>query len=318
MLLAHRDDTKELVETTMSQSHIRPANRRLALVAAAVLVVGWSAPSSGETVHSCHSERSREAAKSRNRNRQSAEGTVQDLTIPSKSYPPSRHLWVYTPAGYPTSCAGTCNLILAFDGGMYLGAMPLPRILDSLTAARRTPPTVAILFDNGGATRLDDLANHDRLASFVADELIPWARAKWSVTRDPSRTIITGSSAGGLAAAYIAFKHPDLFGNVLSQSGAFWRGNEGANDAPFEWVTAQYQSAPKKEIRFVLEVGALETTGAMGGAVPSLVVANRKLRDALAAKQYRVDYFEVPGGDHSPETWRVRLPLGIVALAPWR
>jgi enterochelin esterase family protein len=225
---------------------------------------------------------------------------------------------VYTPADYPKSCGAGCNLILAFDGGMYLGAMPLPTILDSLTAARRTPPTVAILFDNGGTTRLDDLANHDRFATFVADELIPWARAQWTVTRDPSRTIITGSSAGGLAAAYIAFKRPDLFGNVLSQSGAFWRGNEGANDAPFEWVTAQYQSAPKRDIRFVLEVGALETTGAMGGAAPSLVAANRKLRDALVAKQYRVEYFEVPGGQHSPETWGVRLPFGIVALAPWR
>jgi enterochelin esterase family protein len=169
---------------------------------------------SREAAKSCHSERSREAAKSRNRNFQSAGGTVQELTMPSKTYPPSRHLWAYTPADYPKSCGGGCNLILVFDGSMYLGAMPLPTILDSLIAARRTPPTVAILFDNGGATRLDDLANHDRFATFVAGELIPWARAKWTVTRDARRTIITGSSAGGPAAAYMAFK--------------------------YEWVTSQY------------------------------------------------------------------------------
>jgi len=246
-------------------------------------------------------------------------GTVQDFAVPSKAYSTPRHLWVYTPANYPKSCADGCSLILAFDGGMYLGVMGLTAALDSLTAARRTPPTVAILFDNGGPpTRNDDLANHERFATFVADELIPWARAKWTITRDPSRTIITGSSLGGLAAAYIAFKHPDLFGNVLSQSGAFWRGNEGTNDAPYEWVTGQYAAAPKKEIRFVLDVGALETVGAMGGAAPSLIAANRNLRNALAAKQYRVEYFEVPGGKHDPESWRLRLPLGIVALAPWR
>src|SRR5205814_1761474 len=139
-----------------------------------------------------------------------AAGTVQEFSVPSKSYPPARHLWVYTPAEYPKSCGTGCNLLLAFDGGMYLGAMGLPTVLDSLTTARRTPPTVAILFDNGGATRMDDLANHDRFATFVADELIPWARDKWTVTRDPSHTIITGSSAGGLAAAHIAFKRPDL------------------------------------------------------------------------------------------------------------
>ena len=27
---------------------------------------------------------------------------------------------------------------------------------------------------------------------------------------------------------------------------------------------------------------------------------------------------DAPGGQHSPETWGVRLPFGIVALAPWR
>lgn len=78
---------------------------------------------------------------------------------------------------YPASCQGACNLIVAFDGALYLGAMPLPEILDSLIAARRTPPAVAVLIDNGG----------------------------------------------------IAMTYPSLFGNVLSQSGAFWRGNEASN-----------------------------------------------------------------------------------------
>lgn len=293
--MANKDDTQELVESTMSQSRIKRG--RLAAFAALLCLPVATVISQTATMTS---------------------GKVEELTVPSKAYPPTRHMWVYTPAGYPKSCGAGCNLILAFDGVFYLGAMPLAEILDSLTTARRTPPTVAILFDNEGARRLDDLANHETFASFIADELIPWVRSRWTVTSDPNRTIITGSSAGGLAAAYIAFKRPDLFGNVLSQSGAFWRGNEGSNAAPYEWVTSQYSASPKTELRFVLDVGTLETTGAMGGAAPSLLAANRKLRDVLVAKQYRVDYFEVPGGQHSPETWRVRLPIGIAALAPWR
>jgi enterochelin esterase-like enzyme len=47
-----------------------------------------------------------------------------------------------------------------------------------------------------------------------------------------ARTILAGSSAGGLGAAYIAFKYPSLFRNVLSQSGACWRRNEASNAAP--------------------------------------------------------------------------------------
>jgi len=31
-----------------------------------------------------------------------------------------------------------------------------------------------------------------------------------------------GSSPGGLAATYAAYRHPEMFGNVLSQSGSYW------------------------------------------------------------------------------------------------
>jgi enterochelin esterase family protein len=240
-----------------------------------------------------------------------------ELNIPSKTYPSGRHAWVYTPAGYPGSCGGECNLILAFDGSMYLGAMPIAEILDSLVAAKKTKPAVAVLFDNGAPPgRIDDLANSSRFAAFVADELMPWVRSHYSVTRAPEKTIITGTSAGGLGATYVAMKHPELFGNVLSQSGAFWRGNEASNSPPYEWLVEQFSTRAKLPIRFFLDVGSRETVGALGGAAPSLLNANRHLSAALKSKGYTVDYYEVPGGEHSPETWRTRLAPGIVALLP--
>jgi len=70
-------------------------------------------------------------------------GETAMITIPSKIYPAGRRAWAYTPTGYPDSCHAACNLIVAFDGGMYLGAMPLPQILDSLIAANRAAPSVA-------------------------------------------------------------------------------------------------------------------------------------------------------------------------------
>ena len=244
-------------------------------------------------------------------------GEIVEATIPSKIYAAGRHAWAYTPANYPASCAGGCNFIVAFDGAMYLGAMPIPETLDSLVAEGRIAPTVAVLVDNGAPPgRLQDLANSQRFASFVADELVPWAQAHYSVTHAPDHTIIVGASAGGLAAAYIAFKYPALFGNVLSQSGAFWRGNEGSNAPPYEWLTQQYATSPRAHIRFFLDVGSKETVGALNGAAPSLLDANRRLRDVLRAKGYSIEYLEVPGGVHSFETWRGRLPIGISALAP--
>ena len=247
---------------------------------------------------------------------QRAAGTVTEYQLPSVLYGKTRRVWTYLPPSYQRVCNDGCDLVIAFDGDEYRGDMRLPAVLDSLVAARRMAPAIALLIDNeSSTTRLDDLANHDRFARFVTDELLPWARGRWHLTRDPARTIVTGSSAGGLAAAYLAFKRPDLFGLVLSQSGAFWRGNEGSNSAPYEWLTQQYATSARKPIRFLLEVGTTEDKGAMGGAAPSILAANRALRDVLRRKGYEVAYYEVPNGVHAVSTWKDRLPIGLAALA---
>lgn len=242
-------------------------------------------------------------------------GAVAERQVPSRLYAPGRRVWVYTPPGYQASHA-PYDLIVAFDGLDYQKDMHLPRILDSLTTSRAAGPFVALLVDNGsGAARTADLGNEPRFAAFLADEAMTWLRANYNVTRDPHRVIVTGSSAGGLGAAFVALRRPDLFGNVLSQSGAFWRGAAGSNAAPYEWLTEQYKSSPRRDVAFVLDVGDRETVGAMGGAAPSLRDANRHLRDVLVAKGYRVSYHEVPGGMHRPEDWKLRLAPGIVTLS---
>lgn len=245
-------------------------------------------------------------------------GRVTQRQIPSRLLRQKRQIWVYTPLGYNPTDSIADNLVIAFDGGVYTQSIPLPAILDSLIVSGKIPPTVAVLVDNASdGRRLADLANHARFASFITDELVPWIRRHYRVSRDPRRVIITGSSAGGLAAAYIAFNRPDLFGNVLAQSGAFWRGNEGRNGPPYEWLTAQFRGTPRKSIRFFLDVGSTESRGAMGGSAPSILAANRRLRDVLRARGYAVEYFEVPNGHHSPADWRLRLPLGLVRLDTW-
>ena len=242
-------------------------------------------------------------------------GRVEELRIASEIYGKERKVWVYTPPGYSES-SPSCDLLVVFDGGEYVEDVRLPAILDSLLASRRAGPFVALLTDNAtGAERLADLANRSQFARFLADEAVPWVRKRWRVASDPRRVFVTGSSAGGLAAAYVAFRRPDVFGNVLSQSGAFWRGNEASNDPPYEWLTGQVASSPKKDLRFLLEVGTTESAGALGGAAPSILEANRHLRDALGAKGYFVDYREIPGGKHNVETWAARLPDALARLA---
>ncbi len=243
-------------------------------------------------------------------------GKVVEYKIVSKVLGRPRRLWVYTPPGYSLNSAGEYDFLLAFDGGLYLGDIPLPAILDSLIAAKRIRPTVAILLDDSSSTaRLADLANHQKFADFIGDELMPWLQKVWKFSSDPHHRIIIGTSAGGLAAAFIALRRPDLFGKVLSQSGAFWRGAEGTNTAPFEWLTGQFAATPKRDIYFFIDVGAKENLGAMQGTAPSILDANRHIHQILLSKGYQVAYQEIPDGGHAPEFWSKRLPVGLIMLS---
>jgi enterochelin esterase family protein len=247
---------------------------------------------------------------------QATAGQVEERAVHDSRAARERRVWIYTPPGYQAT-GPAYPLIVAFDGEMYLDpTIPLPGTLDALLGESKAPAFVAVLVDNGArAARLNDLANREPFASFLADELIPWVRGGWNVTRDPRRTLLVGSSAGGLAAAYVALAHPELFGNVLSQSGAFWRGNDASNEPPYEWLTERYASAPARPIRFFLEVGALEDHRVLQGTGPNMRDANRRFRDALQARGYAVSYAEVPNGVHSPEDWGKRLPALLAAAA---
>jgi len=225
-----------------------------------------------------------------------AQGNLEHATIAG------RRVSVYTPAAYTASKTATYDLIVFFDGDSYLEELDAAKVLD---ASPR--PMVAVTVDNS-ADRLGELANHRKFADFMATELIPAIRARWRVTHDPARTTLAGYSAGGLGAAYVAFRHPEVFGNVLSQSGAFWRGNEGAS-TPGEWLTEQFRRSPRLPLRFYIEVGAGETHRVVNGVV--FIEANRRLRDVLRAKGYPMQYVEVPGAKHEPGHWKSALPAGI-------
>lgn len=244
-----------------------------------------------------------------------AAARLQSFTLSDSAYNRSRRLWIHTPRDYASQPTQMYPLLIAFDGADYRDTMPLPLILDTLRLAKKAPAFVAVLIDNGGgATRIEDLGNAGKMVTFLGQQLIPWIRAHYRVTTDPRHVIITGSSAGGLAAAFAALQRPELFGNVLSQSGAFWRGAEASNEPPYEWLTGVVAQQPRRDVRFFLDVGELEDHATLGGTGPNFRDANRRFRDALQAKGYTVNYAEIPQGQHAPAYWMSRLPVGIVTL----
>jgi enterochelin esterase family protein len=235
-----------------------------------------------------------------------------------------RSVWIYTPAGYAPR-GNPYGLLVLFDGWWYQDHwIPTATILDNVIGTGLLPPLVAVLVDNFSSFSDEDerrdreLVNNPSFAHFVAEELVPWVRQSYHVSSDPARNIVGGLSYGGLAAAFVAWRHPEAFRNVLSQSGAF---DQSATfgwfpipeETEFEWLTRQYATSPRLPLRIYMEVGSFETGGWYQSA--SLLVANRHFRDVLQAKGYTFRYTELSGCNHIPLCWQGTLADGLIFLA---
>jgi enterochelin esterase-like enzyme len=238
-------------------------------------------------------------------------GRVEQLTLASKLLGDSRYVWIYTPPGYDTLARRGSGLpmVLAFDGGEFVESVPVPVILDNLLAARRIAPTIGVFVGSAENKRDEELAANPRYAEFVATELVPWVRARVKIAASPNDNVIAGSSLGGVAAAFVALRHPELFGNVLSQSGAFMFSSP--DDPKPERLARDVVAAPRRPVAFYLEAGIFESRRFEKGV--DLLTSNRHFRDALRAKGYRVTYDEFAGG-HSDLNWRSGFPKGLLAL----
>lgn len=237
-------------------------------------------------------------------------GKVVKYRFSSQILKNRRDIWVYTPPKYSKE-GSSYPVVLIFDGQAYISSLiPVPQMLDRLIAQNLIPDTVAIFVSsiNQPARNLE-LPCYQPFADFLARELLPWARKSYNITSDPLKTIVAGSSYGGLAAAYVAFKYPDLFGNVLSQSGAFWwRPSEAARE---QWIIKQFTDAPKLSLRFYLDAGNQETEAR--GQYSSILSVNQKMYDTLNSKGYTVYYTEFDGG-HEYKYWAKAFPRAITAL----
>src|SRR5260370_38705115 len=119
--------------------------------------------------------------------------------------------------------------------------------------------------DNPREFRVSELEYNAAFVDFVGKEVLPWVHERWNVTRDPRKSIVGGLSLGGSASAFVALQRPDLFGNVISQSGSYWCCDDG--ELTWEWLSTAYRTNPKLPIRFFIEAGFRENIS-RGGPKP--------------------------------------------------
>jgi enterochelin esterase family protein len=243
-------------------------------------------------------------------------GQVEHSTWHSELLNNDRQIWVYTPHNYSPE-DGPYPLLVLFDGDSFTRDVPAPTIFDNLIAAGRIPPMLVVMLDS--PNRQQELHCNVLFAEFIVGEIIPWVRQKYQVSTNPTQNIVAGVSAGGLAAAFMGLRHSEIFGNVLSNSGAFyWSPEQNPEnfwdwEIPTEgaWLIHQYASREKLSLRFHLDAGLLEDQR----DIPTMTIlqSNRYMRDVLRAKGYWVHYSEFCGG-HQYINFRATLAEGLITL----
>lgn len=222
-----------------------------------------------------------------------------------------RDVTVYLPPNVDPKDAGT-HLLVLFDGPDYLGRRaPVPTMLDRLTGDGSLPPVMAVFIANPSAeARARELPANPAFAAMLADELLPWLGATTGIRPRPDRTVLAGSSYGGLAAVTAALARPERFGNALSLSGSFWWHPDDAPPERPEHVAGLVGSMARRPVRLFLAAGLFE--GTIDGEI-GILESTRHLRDVLEAKGYAVSHREYAAG-HDHFAWRGALGDGLLAL----
>ena len=155
--------------------------------------------------------------------------TISGTIVDSRIYPGTTHSYcISVPDGYDAS-APAC-LYVGLDGPLYNA----PAVIDSLIATGDMPLTIGVYFQPGvvcdaqGSTIRYNRSNEydaidDRLARFIAEELLPAATSRRTaaglpilITDNPEGRAISGASSGGIGAFVAAWQRPDLFRRVYT------------------------------------------------------------------------------------------------------
>jgi enterochelin esterase family protein len=235
-------------------------------------------------------------------------GSLVDMVVPSRALRRDCPVTLYLPARFRRT--GRYPLLIVHDGADYLRFAAATTVLDNLIHRLDVAPVVAAFVYPGD--RLTEYANSAAHARYLTAELLPRLEAELPLAGTPSGRALMGSSFGAVAALSTAYRHPEVYGSLLLQSGSFLFtdiGHDHGGGPRFEPVVRfvnRYRAAPRRVAdRMFVSCGVYEP----------LIVPNRSMVPVFEAAGMAVRYVEARDG-HSWENWRDRLREGLSWIFP--
>jgi enterochelin esterase-like enzyme len=224
-------------------------------------------------------------------------GTISSHRLPTEGLISGKYRTIHF---YHPPTKAPAPLLLVWDGQDYLYRMHLNNMLDNLIYKGTIKPLAVVFIDNAGQDlRTVEYACCDATLAFLKFELIPYAIRELKlidIDKNPGSYGVLGASMGGLMALYTALRMPQIFGKVLSQSGAFAWGD-------FDMVVFELiKHGLRLPLNIWLDVGIYDLSG--------LLEANQRMRELLSVQGYPVIYREYNAGHNYP-AWRDDLSNGL-------
>lgn len=232
--------------------------------------------------------------------RQALHGTVTCHGLPTEYFITGEERTVHL---YHPPVTEAVPLVIVWDGQDYLFRLRLNNIVDNLIHQRRIQPIALAFVDNAGQElRTIEYSCNEATLAFLMIEVLPLAKRELNlidIHANPGAYGVIGASMGGLMALYTGARIPQVFGNVLSQSGAFSWGN-------FDMVVFDLlKQGDVRPINIWLDVGLHDLAG--------ILVSNQRMRSMLSERGYALTYREYHAGHNYP-AWRDEIWRGLETL----
>jgi enterochelin esterase-like enzyme len=233
------------------------------------------------------------------RQRGTPPGRITSAALPTQEiiYGKARKVHLYQPPA-----PGPYPLLLVWDGQDFLRRARLPVILDNLIHHEKIRPLALAMVESRGRVRSLEYACNDLSLGFVLECVLPFARQNLDlidIDHHPGAFGVLGASMGGLMALYAGLRLPDIFGQVLSLSGAL--SFPGYDLVVFDLV----RNADPESMRIWMNVGLFD--------IQHLVESNRRMSSLLQERGFDLWYAEYPAG-HNYTAWRDELGAGLIHL----
>jgi len=216
-------------------------------------------------------------------------------TVGAHAGPDGRTVRVYEPA---VPGDGPLPVAIVLDGEVWTGVQDLATTVDNLLDDGELRPSLLVMPESGGRDRRWEELGAGDGPDWLADALLPWARARWPLSDDPADVVVAGQSLGALTALRTVLERPDAARGALSQSASLWQQD----------LLAAVGARDRSGIRVYQEVGSQEWV---------LREPNARLAAGLAAAGAELRFVEYDGG-HDYACWRGGIADGLrYLLGTW-